>query len=71
MDKKLTVEGCNGCVKKDGNVCIVIKEPGYFLNKYGECFAKSEDIDELNRIEMEIERYRQVNVSNIERKVCE
>ena len=51
-NKDTLVEECKGCAREGRNICKLIKEPGYFWNKYGHCFAK---VDHARAAEIEEE----------------
>ena len=51
------VEGCKGCLKQVGKFCKVILEPSYFFKSYGECFARTEDQQEIDNIRQATEAY--------------
>ena len=40
MDNLIIKEMCEGCARIFGNTCKIIKDPLYFYEKHGECFAK-------------------------------
>jgi hypothetical protein len=48
--KDTLVEECKGCARAGRILCKVIKEPGYFWDKYGYCFAR---VDHARAAEIE------------------
>jgi hypothetical protein len=40
MSRFIIPEKCDGCANISGERCMAIKEPSYFWDKYGRCFAK-------------------------------
>jgi hypothetical protein len=50
--KDTLVEECKGCARAGRILCKVIKEPGYFWDKYGYCFAR---VDHARAAEIEEE----------------
>ena len=50
--------GCTGCLNITAiGTCAVIMHPDYILKKHGECFAKCDTQEELERRESAIENY--------------
>lgn len=50
---------CSGCPRVLGSTCSVIKEPRYFYQKYGKCFARVSP-ERAVEIDVEIQRLRGV-----------
>lgn len=55
---------CAGCVKiTEGGLCLAIKEPEYFWERYGKCFAFSDDPGWLDRYRREARKYAEARCS--------
>ena len=57
MSKEKVIKECEGCLKSNGVVCNIIKEPRYIWEKHENCFARCENLAEMEEMEKAIYNY--------------
>jgi hypothetical protein len=63
------IKNCSTCTRKERNSCLAFTDRYYFFDKYGYCYAWTNDPNILTKLKNALKYYREGNYSHFCKKI--